>query len=69
MKVDTNFIMWQAVPKKYRTMEFGEYRPNSYSIGDKVAQLVIIPYPKIEFEEVEVFGNDDRGGFGTTGVN
>ena len=25
--------------------------------------------PEIEFEEVEIFGNSDRGGFGTTGTN
>ena len=24
--------------------------------------------PEIEFEEVESFGNSDRGGFGTTGA-
>ena len=38
--------------------------------GDKIGQLRIMEVmPEIEFEEVEVFGNDDRGGFGTTGVN
>ena len=25
--------------------------------------------PEIEFDEVEAFGNCDRGGFGTTGRN
>ena len=47
---------------------------NSYKYwirkGDKIAQFRIMEVmPEIEFEEVEVFGNDDRGGFGTTGVN
>ena len=38
--------------------------------GDKIGQFRIMEVmPEIEFEEVEVFGNDDRGGFGTTGVN
>lgn len=40
-----------------------------YKIGDRIAQLIIIPYPKIEFEEVEELSNSDRGdgGFGSTG--
>ena len=37
--------------------------------GDKIGQFRIMEVmPKIEFEEVELFGNQDRGGFGTTGV-
>ncbi len=36
--------------------------------GDKIGQFRIMEVmPEIEFEEVEYFGNDDRGGFGTTG--
>lgn len=35
--------------------------------GDKIGQFRIMEVmPKIEFEEVETFGNADRGGFGTT---
>ncbi|MDK0685459.1 MAG: deoxyuridine 5'-triphosphate nucleotidohydrolase [Clostridium perfringens] len=37
--------------------------------GDKIGQFRIMEVmPKIEFEEVESFGNEDRGGFGTTGT-
>lgn len=37
--------------------------------GDKIAQFRIIEIqPSIEFEEVEVLGNDDRNGFGSTGT-
>ena len=37
--------------------------------GDKIGQFRIMEVmPEIEFEEVESFGNADRGGFGTTGV-
>ena len=37
--------------------------------GDKVAQFRIMEVmPEIEFEEVESFGNADRGGFGSTGT-
>lgn len=36
--------------------------------GDKIGQFRIMEVmPEIEFEEVESFGNVDRGGFGTTG--
>ena len=36
--------------------------------GDKIAQFRIMEVmPDIEFEEVDSFGNADRGGFGTTG--
>lgn len=37
--------------------------------GDKIGQFRIMEVmPEIEFEEVDAFGNSDRGGFGTTGV-
>lgn len=40
-----------------------------YAAGDKVCQLIIIPIPKIEFEEVEELDETERGngGFGSTG--
>ena len=37
--------------------------------GDKIGQFRIMEVmPQIEFEEVELFGNADRGGFGSTGI-
>lgn len=40
-----------------------------YKIGDRVAQIIIIPHPSIEFIEVEELSNTERGegGFGSTG--
>jgi dUTP pyrophosphatase len=40
-----------------------------YAVGDKIAQIMIIPYPHIEFEEVTELSNSERGegGFGSTG--
>lgn len=36
--------------------------------GDKIGQFRIMEVmPEIEFKEVEVFNNENRGGFGTTG--
>ena len=41
-----------------------------YDVGDRVGQLIIIPYPQIEFEEVEELSETERGamGFGSSGV-
>ena len=37
--------------------------------GDKIAQFRIMEVqPRIEFEEVDHLGNEDRGGFGSTGI-
>lgn len=40
-----------------------------YEIGEKVGQLLIIPYPQIELEEVSELSSSERGtgGFGSTG--
>lgn len=41
-----------------------------YKVGDRVGQLIIMPYPQVQFEEVEELSDSDRGagGFGSTGV-
>jgi dUTP pyrophosphatase len=41
-----------------------------YVLGDKIGQLVIIPYPQVEFEKVDELESTERGvgGFGSTGV-
>lgn len=46
-----------------------EYPFQQYSIGDRVGQLIIIPYPQIEFEEVEELSSTERsnGAFGSSG--
>ena len=40
-----------------------------YEVGDRVVQLMIIPHPTIEFNEVNELSNTERGegGFGSTG--
>ena len=45
------------------------FESNEYQVGDKIVQLIILPYPKIEFEEVEELSSSERGhgGFGSTG--
>lgn len=40
-----------------------------YDVGDRIAQLVIIPYPTIEFKEIEELSETERGegGHGSSG--
>ena len=42
---------------------------NKYEIGDRGAQIIIVPHPPIEFQEVDELTNTERGegGFGSTG--
>ena len=41
-----------------------------YKTGDKIGQLIILPYPTIYLEEVEELSSTERGegGFGSTGI-
>ena len=47
----------------------GNITGEKYNVGDRIAQLIIMPYPKIEFQEVEELSETDRGegGYGSTG--
>lgn len=40
-----------------------------YQVGEKIGQLIILPYPTIQLEEVEELSSTERGqgGFGSTG--
>lgn len=42
-----------------------------YEVGDRICQAVIIPYPYIEFEEVDELSKTERGegGFGSSDVH
>lgn len=41
-----------------------------YDVGDRIGQILILPYPQVQFEEVEELSTSERGegGFGSTGV-
>jgi len=45
------------------------YADVKYKVGDKIAQLIIMPYPYINFEEVDELSETERadGGHGSTG--
>lgn len=47
--------------------EFDEHK--KWQVGDRIGQLIIMPYPSIELIEVNELSNSDRGdgGFGSSG--
>jgi len=40
-----------------------------YKTGDRIGQIIILPYPQIEFDEVKELSSTERGqgGYGSTG--
>lgn len=60
------------ITSKYKdneTIEVDWLESAPYEVGERVAQLVVIPYPTIKFEEVEELSKSERGegGHGSTG--
>ena len=37
--------------------------------GTRIAQMLLVNYKQVQFEEVDSFQRDDRGGFGSTGFD
>ena len=65
-----------VIDSGYRGEIMFKYRPINgiedayiYAVGDRIGQLMIIPYPSIEFVETAELSDSDRGegGFGSTG--
>jgi dUTP pyrophosphatase len=54
---------------RFQDVSFNNDGYEDYIPGDKIGQLIIMPYPKVEFEEVEELSLSDRGigGYGSTG--
>lgn len=50
---------------RFKTSNGGK---GAYEVGDRVGQLIVMPYPKVQFAEVEELDETDRGdgGFGST---
>lgn len=45
------------------------YLGDTYDVGDRIGQIIIIPYPEVEFVEVSELSETDRGcgGYGSSG--
>ena len=55
-------------------LKFGWYETSPgehqvYDAGDRIGQIIIMPYPKVSFSEVNELSDSERGagGFGSTG--
>lgn len=57
------------VTAKFNITDTRQSAFSHYQEGDRIAQMIIIPYPEIEFEEADSFSESDRGtgGYGSTG--
>ena len=55
--------------KCYQPVIYGLVARTVYNVGDKVGQIMILPYPQINFTEVDSLSETERGdgGFGSTG--
>ena len=62
-----------VIDSDYRGEVMLKFKPvggeKRYNIGDRVAQLIIMPYPNVEFEETDELSATIRGagGYGSTG--
>jgi len=57
-----------SIPNTYQNSE--TVGNETYDVGDRVAQIIIIPLPRVKFSEVEELTDTERGdgGFGSSGV-
>ena len=42
-------------------------KPVEVKKGDRIGQIIVLPYDKVTWNEVETLGNSERGGIGSTG--
>lgn len=54
----------------FKFKPIGNVVNEEYNIGERIGQIIIIPYPKIEFVEVSGLSETERGenGYGSTGM-
>ncbi|OQA36887.1 MAG: Deoxyuridine 5'-triphosphate nucleotidohydrolase [Parcubacteria group bacterium ADurb.Bin326] len=52
-------------------LRFRKNGSDDYQVGDRVGQIIVLPYPAVNFEEVEDLSESIRGegGFGSSGKN
>lgn len=55
---------------KFSNLLIGHEEYHWYDVGERICQMIILPYPEIEFEEADELSESDRGsgGYGSTGV-
>jgi dUTP pyrophosphatase len=52
-------------------IRFKKFGDEDYEVGDRIAQIMVLPYPEIKFEEADNLTDSQRGagGWGSTGKN
>lgn len=57
------------VMAKFRNTDWTGDNNSTYDIGDRIMQLIVLPYPKVIVKEVDELSSTERGegGFGSTG--
>jgi dUTP pyrophosphatase len=74
---NTNLILANSVgvlDSGYRgelKLRFRKIGTEDYQVGERVGQIMVLPYPQVNFEEVAELSNTERGegGFGSSGKN
>ena len=63
------YLLFEKSANEGWTTTFNYDKKYNYNIGDRVAQMVILPYPKVELVEVDELSDTERGtgGYGSTG--
>jgi dUTP pyrophosphatase len=59
------------VELRFKTIPNGKLENiSTYNVGDRVGQIMILPYPKIQFVETDKLSESERGdgGFGSSGL-
>jgi dUTP pyrophosphatase len=61
-----------VIDSGYRGEVMAKFRKGGsrgYNVGNRIAQLIILPYPEVVFEEAEELSESDRGtgGYGSSG--
>lgn len=52
-------------------LRFRRSGKSDYNVGDRIGQIIILPFPQVEFAEVAELSVSERGSgaFGSTGIN
>lgn len=65
--IDSNYR--GEIKLRFRTKSYHDTDMPNYEVGERIGQLIILPYPEVEFEVVDTLSDSDRGikGFGASG--
>lgn len=68
---EDEIVTFHGRMQNYPDIEKGclPFQPRMYDVGDRIGQLIIMPYPEIEFMEADELSDTERGmgGYGSTG--